>query len=76
MGFVRVTGTNYVRDTNSMGLVNVDDVEKNDYLSKVAMIKTQKEEINKVKSDIDSFKSELSEIKELMMQLLNKGSNG
>ena len=76
MGYVRVTGTNYLRDTNSMGLVNIDDAEKNEYLSKVALIKTQKEEINKVKSEIDSFKSELSEIKELVIQLLNRDTNG
>jgi hypothetical protein len=76
MNLVRVTGTNYVRDTNSMGLINVDDVEKNDYLSKLSLLKTQKEEINKVKSEIDSIKNDVSEIKELMLQLLNKGSNG
>lgn len=76
MSLVRVTGTNFVRDTHSMGLSNINDVEKNEYLSKVALLKTQKQEINIVKSEIDSLKLDMSEIKEMLVQLLNKGSNG
>lgn len=74
--FVRVNGTNFVRDTNSMGLTNENIQEKNEYLSKLALVKNQKEEINKVKSEIDSLKSDMSDIKEMLLQLLNKGTNG
>jgi hypothetical protein len=66
---VKVEGTNLVRDTNTMGLSNRDLTGKNEYLMKVNMLKGQKEEINKLKSEI-------SEIKNLLKQLLEKGTNG
>ena len=62
-----------VRDTASMALINTDHHAKNEYYSKVKMVQTQKEEINKVKSEIDSLKYDLGEIKEMMKQLLSKG---
>jgi prefoldin subunit 5 len=48
---------------------------KNEYLAKVRMLQTQKEEINKVKSEIADVKDDLQVIKQLMTQLLSKGSN-
>jgi hypothetical protein len=76
MPIVRVTGTNFVRDTNSMALINTDDTSKNEYYVKARMLKTQKDEINIVKSEIASIKEDMNEIKSLMVQLLEKGSNG
>jgi hypothetical protein len=76
MPIVRVTGTNFVRDTNSMALINTDDASKNEYYVKARMLKTQKDEINIVKSEIASIKEDMNEIKSLMVQLLEKGSNG
>lgn len=70
---VKVTGTNYLRDTKTMALVNVDEQAKNDYIAKSRLLSTQKQEINKVKSEIESIKSDMCEIKELMLQLLSKG---
>ena len=29
--YVKVTGTNFVRDINSMAIINTDNTEKNDY---------------------------------------------
>lgn len=76
MALVKVTGTDYVRDTNSMALMNTNNMEKNEYYAKVRMLKTQKEEINTVKEEIAGIKSDMNEIKELMLKLLEKGSNG
>ena len=45
---VKVTGTNLVRDTNTMALINTDNQVKNEYYEKLRMLKSQKEEINKV----------------------------
>ena len=73
---VKVTGTNFVRDTNSMALINNDDTAKNEYYAKVRMLKTQKDEINTVKTEIAGIKEEMKEIKDLMLKLLDKGSNG
>jgi hypothetical protein len=75
MSFVKVTGTSMIRDTNSMGLINTNAAEKNEYFNKVRMMATQKEEINKVKSEIAEVKADLKELKFMVAQLLNKGSN-
>lgn len=72
MTFVRVTGTKFVRDINSMGLTNNDSQGREEYEMKRKLIKTQKEEINNMKSDIDNIKNDMSEIKQLMHKLLEK----
>jgi hypothetical protein len=76
MQYVQIPGTNLVRDTNSMGLVNRDSAGLEEYQMKRRLMATQKEEINKVRQEMDSIKSDMSEIKQLMLQLLGKGSNG
>jgi len=72
---VKVNNSTFVRDTNSMALIDTDMASKNEYLAKVRMLQTQKEEINKVKSEIAGVKGDLQVIKQLMTQLLSKGSN-
>ena len=71
---VKVTGTNFVRDTGSMGLINNDDAAKNEYLAKVKMLKTQKDEINTVKAEIAGIKEDMNEIKQLMLKLLERNN--
>jgi hypothetical protein len=75
MSLVKVTGTKLIRDTKSMALINTDTNEKNEYYSKLRLIKAQKEEINNVKEEINSVKEDVKEIKSLLLKLLeNKGS--
>ena len=76
MPLVKVTGTNFVRDTNSMALLNTDVNEKNEYYNKLKLLKTQKEEINKVKSEINELKSDMSEIKSMLGKILENQING
>ena len=52
---VRVTGTNYVRDVNSMGLSNTNSVEKDEYYAKQKLMQVQKQELNNIKSDQSIF---------------------
>lgn len=73
---IKVTDTTYVRDTRSNALVNKDIGGLNDYKMKRKLAEAQKHEINNVKKQMESIKSDVEEIKELMRQLLNKGSNG
>jgi hypothetical protein len=73
---VKVKDSTFVRDTESMGLINTNLSEKNEYYARVKLIKSQKDEINTVKSEMDNVKSEMQEIKNLLIQLLEKGSNG
>jgi hypothetical protein len=74
--FVKVTGTNFIRDTGSMALSNTNEAEKNEYLTKAKLLSNQKNEINKVKSEIDDIKSDVSEIKQMLLKLMDKNQNG
>ena len=69
---VKVTGTNLVRDTSSMALINTDNEARNEYYNKLRMMKTQKEEINSVKTEIETMKQDIADIKSLMVKLLEK----
>ena len=73
---VDVKDSKFVRDTNSMALINKDSAARDDYYSKVRMLTNQKQEINNIKSEIASMKSDVNDIKELLKQLIGKGSNG
>lgn len=72
MSFVKVNGAEYVRDTHSMGLSNTNIAEKNEYYAKLRMIQNQKEGINKVNEEINVLKNDITEIKTLLSQLLNR----
>jgi ubiquinone biosynthesis protein UbiJ len=69
---IQIPGTSLVRDTNTMALINKDQNGLNDYLKKRQMMAIQKEEINNVKQEIQSVKNDMCEIKQLLMQLLEK----
>lgn len=73
---LQVNDTNYVRDTNSMALINNDRSAREEYLNKSKAVKSQKEEINSIKTEITSIKSDVNDIKELLKQLIGKGNNG
>jgi hypothetical protein len=74
--FVKVTGTNFVRDTTSMALLSKDKAGLEDYNKRRNVFESQKREINTIKEEIEGIKSDVSEIKSLMRQLLDKGLNG
>jgi hypothetical protein len=59
-----------------MGLSNMDVNARNEYYSKSRMLKTQKNEINIIKSEMNMIQSDVNDIKELLKQLIGKGSNG
>ena len=72
MALVQVKGTTFYRDTESMGLVNRDRSGLDDYNMKRKMLITQKDEINKVKTEIDSLKQDMVEIKQMLLKLMDK----
>ena len=71
--YVEVIGTDFIRDTNSMAIININDNVKNEYYNKVKILTAQKQELNTIKSEMDDIKNDISEIKQLMLSLLNKG---
>ena len=66
---VEVKDTKFVRDTDSLALINKDSSAREEYYARRAMIMTQKVEINKLNTEIDSLRQELGEIKQLLIQL-------
>jgi hypothetical protein len=76
MQYLKVEGTKLIRDPRTGALINQDSNGLNEYMAKRRGMELQKEEINKVKSEIIGIKDDLSEIKHLMLKLLEKGQNG
>lgn len=76
MALVRIKDSNYYRDTETMALVNQDMASRDEYFLKRKLLVTQAQEINTVKSEINSIKADMQDIKNLMLQLVNKGTNG
>ena len=72
---VEIKDTKFVRDTSSMALINNDFSAKEEYFLKVMLIKSQKEEINKINTEISEIRSDMSDVKKLLIQLL-EGRNG
>ena len=73
---IQITGTNLYRDTETMALVNKDVSGLEDYKMKRRMMATQKDEINKIKTELAGIKEDMTEIKQLVLQLIGKGTNG
>ena len=73
---VQITGTSLYRDTETMALVNKDVSGLEDYKMKRRMMATQKDEINKIKTELAGIKEDMNEIKQLVLQLIGKGTNG
>lgn len=73
---LKVKGTKLVRDTRSGAIINQDKFGLDEYLAKRRGMELQKQEINKVKTDITELKKDMSDIKDLLRKLLEKGSNG
>lgn len=69
---LKVQGTEFVRDTNSTALINKDASGLEEYYRKRRMMAAQKDEINNLKEDFKNIKSEMTEIKQLMLKLLEK----
>lgn len=73
---VEVKESKFVRDTSSMALINKDNNARDEYYAKVRMMKIQKDEINRLQTEMSSMKEDLTEIKQILKELIGKGSNG
>jgi gluconate kinase len=67
---VKIEGANFVRDIKTMQLSSTDYSERNEYFLKVRLLKTQKQEINKLNDEISTIRSDMSEIKQLLAELI------
>lgn len=73
MALVPVNGTKLYRDTETMALINKDVSGAQEYQARRRFAESQKEQINNVKMEVDSIKNDISDIKKLMVKLLEKG---
>jgi hypothetical protein len=76
MSLVKVKNSTFVRDTGTMALINQDNNGLTDYMNKRRVMEAQRSEINNMKVEMNTIKSDVSEIKDLLYQLLSKGSHG
>lgn len=72
--YVKVKDSNFVRDINSMGLINKDYSAREEYYNKVKLLKAQKEQINNMNKEISDLKTDISEIKQLILKLAEKNN--
>jgi hypothetical protein len=72
MPLVKIPGTTFVRDTNTMALINTDSIGLEEYNFKSKLINNQKAEINNIKSEINDVKNDVKEIKQLLQQLFTR----
>ena len=67
--------TSLYRDGHSKAIINTDVSALSEYRQKMKMVDDvieQKEELNTVKSEINNIRNDISELKQLMLALLNK----
>ncbi len=73
MTYLRVEGTKLVRDTRSGAIINQDKNGLDEYLNRRRALESQKEEINNIKSEVKVLREDITEIKSLLLKLLEKG---
>lgn len=70
--FLKTDISGYIKDPQSQAVINTNDAEYNRVLAERAKAK----EIGRLTKDVDNMKSELTEIKHLLMQIANGRQNG
>lgn len=70
---VRIEDTALIRDIHSKAILNTDKAGLNDYLMKREIAKKQQEEQMQNKDRLTKIEEDMSEIKNLLVQLVNTG---
>ena len=70
---VRIEDTALIRDIHSKAILNTDKAGLNDYLMKREIAKKQRAEQVQTKDRLDKIENDMSEIKNLLVQLVNTG---
>ena len=70
--FIKVEGNdNLVRDRNTNQIINTNESEYQQYIARRKRKKVDKEKALSVEEDLANLKSEMSEIKSLLKELVN-----
>ena len=70
---VRIEDTALIRDIHSKAILNTDKAGLNDYLMKREIAKKQQAEQLQNKDRLNKIENDMSEIKNLLVQLVNTG---
>jgi hypothetical protein len=71
--YLKVSGhENLVRDMSSKAVINTSMVEYEEYMARRRAKEQEQELITKQAEEINNLKSDISEIKQLLVELLNK----
>ena len=70
---VRIEDTALIRDIHSKAILNTDKAGLNDYLMKREIAKKQQDEQIQTKDRLDKIENDMSDIKNLLVQLVNTG---
>jgi hypothetical protein len=73
MAHVRIEDTALIRDIHSKAILNTDKAGLNDYLMKREIAKKQQTEQVQNKDRLTKLEEDMSEIKNLLVQLVNTG---
>ena len=73
---IPIPGTTLVRDTETMALINKDTTGQQEYYNRRNKMAAEKEQINKIKTEVQSLKDDVSDIKELLHKILENQING
>jgi hypothetical protein len=73
MKYTRVENEpNFIRDNNSRGILNTDNVGLTAYKMQKRARLNQENKINRLTEDVNELKSDISEIKNLLVSFLDK----
>lgn len=74
MKHLKVKDTELVREVNSNAIINRDKEELNSYLTKRKFLAQQKNDVEKLKSEMVDIKTDINEIKNLLIKILERNN--
>ncbi|CAB4126795.1 hypothetical protein UFOVP84_23 [uncultured Caudovirales phage] len=73
--YLKVSGNDsLVRDMNTFAIINTNNSEYDNYIKQRDKIYNQESQMQQHSLEINNIKQDLSDIKNLLMSLVNKGS--
>jgi len=69
---IPIPGTTLMRDTDTMALINKDTTGQQEYYNRRNKLAAEKEQINKIKTEVQSLKDDVNDIKQLLNKILEK----
>lgn len=72
MTYLKVKDNDHLlRDLNSNGIVNTDETEYKNYVNSYMRKLSSKAKLEELQKEVDEMKSDVKEIKDLILKLLN-----